>query len=72
MKAVNSTPAAFAHELSELDKLKKTHAQLLAHCTELEGRLALYASVINVLVLEKEAGDNGAHVPNLEARRRKR
>jgi hypothetical protein len=28
--------------------------------------------VINVLVLEKQAGDNGAHVTDLEARRRKR
>jgi hypothetical protein len=28
--------------------------------------------VINILVLEKEAGDSGMHVPNLEAQRRKR
>jgi hypothetical protein len=26
VKAADSTPAAFAHELSELEKLKKTHA----------------------------------------------
>jgi hypothetical protein len=72
VKAADGTPAVFARELSELEKLKDKHAKLVAHCTELEERLALYASVINVLVLEKEAGDIGAHVPDLGARRRKR
>ena len=72
VKAADSTPAAFARELGELETLKKKHVELIAHCAELEERLALYAAAINLLVLEKEAGDNSANVSDLEARRRKR
>jgi len=41
VKAADSTPAVFAREPSELEEPKKTQAQQLVHCTELEERLAL-------------------------------
>lgn len=65
------TPAAFAQRLNEFDELKSVHAKLIAHCAELEERLLAYATVINVLSLEKEAANAPAgRVANIHARRR--
>ena len=47
------SPAAFTRRLSEFENLKAVHAKLVAHCTELEERLLVYATVINVLSLER-------------------
>jgi hypothetical protein len=54
--------AAAAREPSDYDKLKTKHAELLAHCAELEQQLQLYASVINLLALEKDAARGKAPV----------
>lgn len=63
------TPAAFAHRLNEFDELKTVHAKLVTHCTELEERLLVYATVINVLALEKEAANSvTARVADIHAR----
>lgn len=65
------TPAAFAQRLNEFDELKKVHAKLIAHCAELEERLLAYATVINLLSLEKEATNAPAgRVANIHTRRR--
>src|SRR5215208_1375593 len=37
--------------------------ELVAHCTQLEERLQVYATVINVLSLEKEAANRTVQVP---------
>ena len=72
VQAASSTPAAFARDLSKFEKLKQTHVELVAHCTELEERIQLYSAVIDLLVLEKEAATSTGGVSDLEARRRKR
>lgn len=63
-------PAAFARQLSDYDKLKRDHAQLLGHCAELEERLHQYATVINVLALEKQAAAQNAAVSDIRTRQR--
>ncbi|NKY29916.1 hypothetical protein HGB38_27445 [Nocardia gamkensis] len=64
--------AAAAAEPSPCDKLKAEHAELRAHCTELEQQLQLYASVINLLALEKDAASSRASVADLDTGRRRR
>ena len=63
------TPAAFALRLSEFENLKAVHAKLVAHCTELEERLLVYATVINVLSLENRAANTTARVADIHTRR---
>ena len=63
------SPAAFTRRLSEFENLKAVHAKLVAHCTELEERLQVYATVINVLSLEREAADSAGRVADIHARR---
>jgi hypothetical protein len=53
--AVDNTPAAFAKRLGEYDLLKKKHAELLTYTAELEERLAIYATSLNLLSLENAA-----------------
>ncbi|MBT2546058.1 hypothetical protein J7E99_36690 [Streptomyces sp. ISL-44] len=55
VKAAEATPAAFAKDLNDYDKLKKKHSKLVSHCAELEQRLQLYATAINLLALENAA-----------------
>ncbi|MFE9328202.1 hypothetical protein ACIHDR_43555 [Nocardia sp. NPDC052278] len=64
--------AAAAAEPSAYDKLKTAYAELRAHCTELEQQVQLYASVINLLTLEKESARETAPVADLERGRRRR
>ena len=66
----DGAPAAFARRLSDYEKLKADHAKLLAHCAELEERLQLYATVINVLSLEQQSRERGAKVAKINGRRR--
>jgi hypothetical protein len=66
-----NTPAAFTHRLTEFENLKVVHAKLIAHCSELEERLQVYATVINVLSLEKQAAKTTtAAVADIHTRRR--
>ncbi|MDQ0798240.1 hypothetical protein [Streptomyces sp. B1I3] len=65
LQARNSTPEAFAHELSEHAKLKKKYAELRQNCADLEEQLRVYAAAINLLALENAAlsgRDAGARV----------
>ncbi|MET7774136.1 hypothetical protein [Nocardia sp. NPDC005366] len=64
--------AASTTELSDYEALRAKHADLRAHCAELEQRLQLYAGVINLLVLEKQAADNNTPVSDLDDGRRRR
>jgi AcrR family transcriptional regulator len=64
--------AAAAAGPSAYDKLKAEHAELRAHCAELEQQLQLYASVINLLTLEKESANSKSTVAALEHRRTRR
>ena len=66
----DGAPAAFARRLSDHERLKADHAKLLAHCAELEERLQLYATVINVLSLEQQSRERGAKVAKINGRRR--
>ena len=66
-----NTPAAFTRRLSEFENLKAVHAKLVAHCAELGERLQVYATVINVLSLEKQAANTTApRVAHIHTRRR--
>jgi hypothetical protein len=69
VKNAEHTPAAFTRRLSEFENLKAVHAKLVTHCTELEERLQVYATVINVLSLEKEAANRTARVADIHAPR---
>ncbi|WP_280422794.1 hypothetical protein [Nocardia carnea] len=64
--------AAAAAGPSDHDKLKEKHAELLAHCAQLERQVRLYASVIHLLTLEKEATTSNTSVTDLDAGRRRR
>lgn len=55
VRSAESTPAAFARDLSDYDKLKNKHASLVRHCAELEERVQMYATAINLLALENAA-----------------
>lgn len=64
-KAQDSTPEAFSRKLSEHEQLKKKYAELRQHCADLEERLQVYATAINLLALENsavKAGDADARV----------
>jgi hypothetical protein len=65
----DGAPAAFARRLNDYEKLKADHTKLLAHCAEIEERLKMYASVINLLALEKQAASGKAAVTDIRARR---
>ncbi len=69
VRNADGAPAAFARRLSDYEKLKADHAKLVVHCTELEQRLELYATVINVLSLELDATRNKKSVTRIDARR---
>jgi hypothetical protein len=69
VKNAEHTPAAFTRRLNELENLKAVHAKLISHCTELEERLQVYATVINVLSLEREAADRVGRVADIHVRR---
>ncbi len=71
VRNADGAPAAFARRLGNYEKLKADHAKLLAHCAELEERLQLYATVINVLSLEQQSGERGAKVAKINGRRRR-
>ncbi|MYV45131.1 hypothetical protein GT031_05780 [Streptomyces sp. SID2888] len=65
VKAQDSTPEAFSRKLSEHEQLKKKYADLRQHCADLEERLQVYATAINLLTLENAAltgRDAGARV----------
>ncbi|WP_433206677.1 hypothetical protein ACQP1G_20495 [Nocardia sp. CA-107356] len=70
VKAVQA--AASAAEPSHYEKLKTQYAELLAHCADLEDRLQLYASVVQLLMLEKDAAENTRPVVDLDGGRRRR
>ena len=72
VRNADGAPAAFARRLTDYEKLKADHAKLLAHCAELEQRLQMYASVINLLSLEKQAAAGRAEVSDMGWRRRDR
>ncbi|WP_333737006.1 hypothetical protein [Streptomyces sp. IBSBF 2806] len=64
-KAQDSTSEAFSRKLSEHEQLKKKYAELRQHCADLEERLQVYATAINLLALENsavKAGDAEARV----------
>jgi hypothetical protein len=65
----DGAPAAFARRLNDYEKLKADHTKLLAHCAEIEERLQMYASVINLLALEKRATPGRAAVTDIRTRR---
>lgn len=69
VRNADGAPAAFARRLSDYEKLKSDHAKLLAHCVELEERLEIYATVINVLSLEQDAARHKKTVTHLDTRR---
>lgn len=69
VKAARQTAAPA--EPSDYDTLKAKHTALLAHCAELEQQVALYASVINLLSLEKHADDGKTPVTDLDATRQR-
>ncbi|ORI18326.1 hypothetical protein BJI47_20670 [Rhodococcus sp. 1168] len=71
VKTAQSTPAAFARDLSNFEKLKAKHAKLVESYAELEAQVTFYAAVINTMALEKAAGDQKATLTDLEARRRR-
>jgi hypothetical protein len=54
------------------DTLRTKHTALLAHCAGLEQQIQLYASVINLLTLEKHADDGKVPVTDLDANRQRR
>lgn len=64
--------AAAAIEPTDYDKLKEKHADLQAHCAELEEQVKLYASVINLLTLEKNAATSKSPVTDLDTGRQRR
>ncbi|MCV7288153.1 hypothetical protein H7J87_22790 [Mycolicibacterium wolinskyi] len=70
VRNADGAPAAFSRHLSDYAKLKADHAKLIAHCAELEQRLQLYATVINVLALERDTAHNQRPVTNIRTRRR--
>ena len=70
VKNAENTPAAFTRRLTEFENLKAVHAKLVTHCTELEERLQVYATVINVLSLERDAATTAGRVADIHARRR--
>ncbi|MBF6439655.1 hypothetical protein [Nocardia cyriacigeorgica] len=70
VKAAQAATAAAGP--SDYDKLKEKHAELLAHCAQLEEQVRLYASVIHLLTLEKDATISRNSVTNLDAGRRRR
>jgi hypothetical protein len=63
---------AGAPEPSGYEKLKADHAELRRHCTALEERLDLYASVINLLTLQQQADHGAGAVADIESVRRRR
>ena len=71
VKNIEGTPAAFSRRLGGYDKLKADHATLVAHCAELEERLQIYATVINLLTLEKQATNDTARVADIQSRHRR-
>lgn len=58
-------------EPSDYDKLKKKHTELLAYCADLEEQVKLYASVINLLALEKASASTAARVADIDTGRRR-
>jgi hypothetical protein len=70
VRNADGAPAAFARRLGDYEKLKADHAKLLAHCAELEERLHLYATVINLMSLEQQSAERGAKVAKINDRRR--
>jgi hypothetical protein len=69
--STENTPAAFTRRLGEFENLKVVHAKLVAHCADLEERLQVYATVINVLSLQKQAANTTtARVADIHNRRR--
>ena len=70
VRNADGAPAAFARPLSDYQKLKEDHAKLLAHCAEIEQRLQLYATVINVLTLERDSTQGQKRITNISTRRR--
>ncbi|MET8428807.1 hypothetical protein [Nocardia sp. NPDC004860] len=67
-----SQAAHVTAEPSAYDKLKAEHAELRAHCAELEQQLQLYASVINLLTLQNDTAQAKAPVADLDTGRRRR
>ena len=65
----DGAPAAFARRLNDYEKLKVAHTKLLAHCAEIEDRLQMYASVIDLLALERRAASGRAAVTDIRIRR---
>ncbi|MER5889678.1 hypothetical protein ABT160_38125 [Streptomyces sp. NPDC001941] len=68
VKAQGSTPEAFSKQLSEHEKLKKKYDDLRQHAADLEERLRVYATAVNLLALENDAlagRDAGAQVITL-------
>jgi hypothetical protein len=61
-----------AGQLTDYEKLKDAHAELRKHCAELEERVQLYASVINLLALEKDAAGGETPVASLASARHRR
>ncbi|MCC9705940.1 hypothetical protein E4N62_12175 [Streptomyces sp. MNU76] len=47
--------SAHLRHADEFEALKKNHAELQAHCRDLEGRLQIYATALNLLALENAA-----------------
>ncbi|MFI1707794.1 hypothetical protein [Streptomyces griseoruber] len=65
VKAQDSTPEAFSRKLSKHEQLNKKYTDLRQHCADLEERLQVYATAINLLTLENAAltgRDAGARV----------
>lgn len=70
VRNADGAPAAFARRLDDYEQLKVQHGKLVAHCAELEDRLQMYATVINVLSLEHDANRHVAPVAKIGSRRR--
>ncbi|GGU50205.1 hypothetical protein [Streptomyces violascens] len=65
VKTQDSTPEAFSRKLSEHEQLKKKYADLRQHCADLEERLQVYATAIDLLTMENaplSGRDAGAYV----------
>jgi hypothetical protein len=71
LRSNDTVPARYRNAATALEALRKTHRELLEHCAELEQRNRLYANVIQLLSLERQAAAQGRPVSDLTERRQR-
>lgn len=69
VQAEGKTPAPFRGAAAAFDDLQEAHRALQARCAELEGRIKLYANVIQVLTTESATDAHRRPVTDIASRR---